>query len=429
MRQSHQLPLMGLLWFSLIPSQLCQICEVSEKDYPCLKTLISAMDSLERIRGINGASIMLSHRLVGIQNQSFEEGLSQRIRDDMKRRVSNLTSGQLALIILAFGACKNPDKAFIHDHCLVEKLGKKFEDEIKNMEIHQGIPLTNYYQLSLDVLTLCLFNGSYSITSIIKYFNPENKNYYFGGNFSVDTGAVAVLALTCVNRSRINEKIKAETEDFNTIQKYIESLVNKIQSQKNDGLFGNAYSTGEAMQALFVASDYYKNKLNCQQTLDTVFYHISQGAFQLPIAAAQILPALMGKTYLDVNENATCARSPVNITVEPVPVVPAISPANISVNYSVKINETSNSINITVKNGSVFLNVMEAAQEKNSTVYGFTMVESSWGPYITCVRGICASNSDRTYWELLSNNKSLDQGAGSYVVKNGEHLEVLWSKY
>lgn len=33
---------------------------------------------------------------------------------------------------------------------------------------------------------------------------------------------------------------------------------------------------------------------------------IPQGAFRLPIAAAQVLPALMGKTYLDVNKNSPC---------------------------------------------------------------------------------------------------------------------------
>lgn len=52
-------------------------------------------------------------------------------------------------------------------------------------EDHNGNPLTNYYQLSLDILALCLFNGNYSITEVAKFFNPENKNYYFHGQFSV----------------------------------------------------------------------------------------------------------------------------------------------------------------------------------------------------------------------------------------------------
>lgn len=51
--------------------------------------------------------------------------------------------------------------------------------------VHDGNPLTNYYQLSLDVLALCLFNGSYSITEVTKRFTPEDKNFSFGGRFSV----------------------------------------------------------------------------------------------------------------------------------------------------------------------------------------------------------------------------------------------------
>lgn len=50
---------------------------------------------------------------------------------------------------------------------------------------HNGNPLTNYYQLSLDVLALCLFRGKYSITEVARIFNPENKNFYFKGQFSV----------------------------------------------------------------------------------------------------------------------------------------------------------------------------------------------------------------------------------------------------
>lgn len=52
-------------------------------------------------------------------------------------------------------------------------------------EDHDGNPLTNYYQLSLDILALCLFSGNYSITEVTKILDPENKNYYFHEQFSV----------------------------------------------------------------------------------------------------------------------------------------------------------------------------------------------------------------------------------------------------
>ncbi|XP_007455881.1 PREDICTED: transcobalamin-1 [Lipotes vexillifer] len=432
MRPSHQLCLLGLLLISLIPSQLCQICEVSRENCSYLNPLVNTMVNSKYTKGIQSANILLTLRLVQIQNQRLEQQLTQQIQEDIKKREPNITSGELALAILALGACKNSSEVFIRDAHLVSKLEEKFKAEIENMETHSDNPLTNYYQLSLALLALCLSNGSYSITNVIPHFTPENKNYYFGGQFSVDTGAMAVLALTCVKRRKEKGEIEADIKDLNKTNVYITSLVNNILSAKNDGLFGNIFSTGESMQALFVSSNYYKNQRNCQETLHTVFQNIFQGAFHLPVAAAQILPALMGKTYLDVNNNVSCACSPdtFNISTDkPVSVTPTISPSNISVNYSVQINEIFNSTKVTVRKGSVFLDVMMAAQKQNKAAFCFKMEDGLWGPYITSVQNISANNNDRTYWQLLSNGQPLSQGAGSYVVKNGEYLEVRWSTY
>ncbi|ELK13502.1 Transcobalamin-1 [Pteropus alecto] len=346
-------------------------------------------------------------RLVGIQDQSLEQQLIQQVKDNEGQKGSNLTSGQLALVILALGTCQNSNETFTYSH-LVSQLEKKFQAEIENMGVHDGNPLTNYYQLSLDVLALCLFNGSYLITEVTKRFTPEDKNFSFGGQFSVDTGAMAVLALTCVKRRIINEKIEADEEDLNRINNHTELLVKKILSEKKEnGLIGNTFSTGEAMQ------------------------EISRGAFRTPTAAAQILPALMGKTYLDINKNSFCVNGSGNFSIsihEPVSVAPTSSSSYISVHYSVKINETYPT-KVTVLNGSVFLDVMEEARKINEAAFRFTVVESSWGPYVTSVQDLKANSNDRTYWELLSEGKPLSQGVGSYVVHDGENLEVRWSKY
>lgn len=66
--------------------------------------------------------------------------------------------------------------------------------------------------------------------------------------FLADTGAMAVLALTCVkNKTRRQKQI--DKKDIENINNYTESLINKILSQKTEnGLLGNIYSTGEAMQ-------------------------------------------------------------------------------------------------------------------------------------------------------------------------------------
>ncbi|XP_077604893.1 transcobalamin-1 [Crocuta crocuta] len=431
MRQSHQLPLVGLLLFSLIPSQLCEKCEISKNDYADLDPLINTMINSKYTEGIQATNVLLSLRLAGILNQSQEQQLIQQVKRNVDCKSSNLTSGQLALAILALGACKNPDAIPPNFPCLVRELRNKFQAEIKNMEEHNGNPLTNYYQLSLDVLALCLFRGEYSIKEVAEIFDPKNKNFYLMKRFSVDTGAMAVLALTCV-KNTTNGREKTDTDDLNIISNHIKLLIEMILSQKKEnGLLGNIYSTGEAMQALFVSSDYYsKSKWNCQQTLRTAVMEIHKGAFRMPTAAAQILPALLGKTYLNVSKDSPCVYGDFHIsTVEPTTATPPLTPSQIQVNYSVVINNDTYSTVVSVANGSVFLNVMEAAQKKNETLFRFTVEESSWGPYVTSVQGLEANNNKRTFWELLSNGIPLEQGVGSYVVHKGENLEVRWSTY
>ncbi|XP_025735158.1 transcobalamin-1-like isoform X2 [Callorhinus ursinus] len=433
MRQSYQLPLVGLLLFSLIPRQQCEICEVSKEYYTALNPLISTMINSKYTKGIHAANVLLSLRLGGILNPNQEQQLIQQVDTAVENKKPSLTSGQLALAILALGACKGPDGISINYSELVKILGNKYKAEIKNMD-HDGNPLTNYYQLSLDILALCLFSGNYSITEVIKILDPESKNYYFHEQFSVDTGAMAVLALTCVKRSITSGQNKIDTKYLETIDNHMESLIAKILSQKKEnGLLGNIYSTGEAMQALFVSSDYYnKNQWDCQKTQAIVLTEISQGAFRMPTAAAQILPALMGKTYLDINKDSSCVYGSDNFNIstqEPISVTPAVSHSQIEVNYSVVVNNQIDNIMVSVADGSVFLDVMEKAQKENATLFSFTVEESSWGPYITTVRGIKANNNDRTYWELLSNGKHLSQGVGSYVVHAGDDLEVRWSTY
>uniref|UniRef100_G3U1Z9 Transcobalamin 1 n=1 Tax=Loxodonta africana TaxID=9785 RepID=G3U1Z9_LOXAF len=432
MRQLLQLPLVGLLLFFLTPSQQSKICVVDKKDESCLNPLLSTMNNSKYTNEVQAAHVLLSLRLVRIKNQNLEQRLMEIVKNTTSRKGSDLSSGQLAWTIMALGACHNPNENFSNDFQLVHLLEKKFQEEIKNMGAHNGNSLTNYYQLSQGLLALCLFSGNYSVTEIAELFTPENENYYFSGQFSVDTGAMAVVALTCVKRSIEKQKIEADTTISVTIDNHIKSLIKKILSEKKEnGLIRNIYSTGEAMQALFVSkNNYEQSEWNCKQTLDTVLKEISQGAFSTPTAAAQILPALMGKTYLYVNKDSPCVSgSDFNVSA-PVPgsVTPENSPSAITVRYSVQINETY-STNVTVPNGSVFLDVMKEAQKQNKTVFDFTVEETSWGPYVTCVQGLSANNNDRTYWEILSGPKPLSQGVGSYVVHDGESLMIRWSKY
>uniref|UniRef100_A0A8C0JG98 Transcobalamin 1 n=1 Tax=Canis lupus dingo TaxID=286419 RepID=A0A8C0JG98_CANLU len=383
---SHQLPLVGLLLFSLIPRQQCEICEISRENYTALNPLINTMINSKYSKGIQAANVLLSLRLGGILNQTQEQKLMRQIV-----RSSSLTSGQLALSILALGACKRPDEMFKNYSDLVKQLENKFQEEIKNMEEHDDNPLTNYYQLSLDVLALCLFSGNYSISIVATKFNPENKNYYFHGQFSVDTGAMAVLALTCVMRDKTNSQNIMYKQDLEIIGGHIGKMASL-----------ETYIVQEKPCRLSLSHHTITRK------------EIPKGVFRMPTAAAQILPALLGKTYLDVNKDSPCVykSGAFNLsTQEPTSGPPAVSHPQIQVNYSVVINTTYNIV-VSVANGSVFLDVMEKAQKENATLFSFTAEESSWGPYITTVQGIKANSNERTYWALLSNGKPLSQGKG-----------------
>lgn len=423
MRPSHQLPLVGLLLFSLIPGQLCETCAVSKENSYRLNPLKSKIVNTKYQTEFEVASGLLTLRLTGIQNQRLEQDLIQQAKTYVEKKASRLTSGHLAWFLVALGACQSPSEADRFCPHLIDKLEEKFRAEIEHMEAHSGSPLTNYYQMSMSLLALCLFDGKYSVTEVSTLFDPGNKNFYFVDNFSVDTGAMAVLALTCVTRKMSTE------EPLESIENNIKGLVKKILAEKKEsGLLGNIYSTGEAMQALFVSSNYYnENAWNCSQTLNAVLQEIPHGAFKYLVSAAQVLPALMGRTYLDVNRDSPCVYDS-DVTEEPVPVTTDALPSSIVVHYSVRINETY-AMDVTVPRGSVFLKVMEEAQRRNKALFCFTVEDTAWGPLVTSVQGLHANNNDRSYWQLLSDDKPLEQGAGSYVVHSGENLQVRWSKY
>ncbi|XP_074087508.1 transcobalamin-1 isoform X2 [Macrotis lagotis] len=365
------------------------------------------------------ASTLIALRLSRQHDKKDETTFINHVKQDIVGK--NLTSGQLALSLLALTAtCQT---SMIVEFNLVKNLEQKFQEEVDNIDV-TGYPLTNYYQLGLDVLALCLLNGTYSSSKIAELFSVEPKKYYFSGQLSVDTASLAVLALTCVNRKKPDKMIGRN----------ISCLVEKILSEKKqDGVIGNIYSTGEAMQALFVSSEYYeKREWNCNQTLQTMLNQISQNLFILPMSAAQLLPALEGKTYLDVT-HVSCQSSPdhFNITT-PKPVEPTHQcKENISAIYSVvdciknRINET---IIISVPKGSVFLKVMEAAQKQDSK-FRFTIKTTNWGPFVTSIDDIQASNKNGTYWELLNNGQPLNQGVGSFVVSNGDNLVIRLVKF
>uniref|UniRef100_A0A8C4Y450 Transcobalamin 1 n=2 Tax=Gopherus evgoodei TaxID=1825980 RepID=A0A8C4Y450_9SAUR len=433
MRRTLVIMLVGLLLLYLAPGGLCQGCAVNEAERPLVRDLQKKMIYSVNVSAPPNPSILLALRLAQEHNKRIEQDMLNKLSQDaVERAVASFSSGQVALHILAQQAsCSDPRCVSANGSTinLVRLLEQKFKAELQNIAIH-GNPLTNFYQLSLDVLALCQLNGRLSPASTSALLSPGHKKYYLGGQFSVDTAAVAILAHICLQTR--GQPLPPKV--YKKIRQNVQWLVDKILAEKRrDGEIGNIYSTGLAMQALSVSSSYQKpGAWNCLQTLHRVLDKIPQGTFKNPMAASQVLSSLENRTYLDVSR-LNCSMDPDNLPLSTArPTSPTSRLPSIRVTYTVAdgVNNTFNdSISVTVTQGSIFFKVMEVTQDKDPSKFSFTYTQSSWGPYITSVQGLQADNNHRTYWQLLSNGIPLSQGAGDYVVSNSERLEVKFTVY
>ncbi|NWX17617.1 IF factor, partial [Aegotheles bennettii] len=206
-----------------------------------------------------------------------------------------------------------------------------------------------------------------------------------------------------------------------------------------DGVIGNIYSTGLALQALVATSQFYApREWDCAQAFSAVSSH----DYQLPMAMAQVLPALLGKSYLDVATlDCTAVVSPSSGTAR-VRVPPTVgtmllsSPppaAPITVHYTItnELQGTRFTFTTSVKvlAGSTLLKVLQAAREEEPNIFSFQTEQTSWGPMVVSIHGLAANAQDRTYWKFLSSGDALQQGVGTYKPWDGEHVQAVFSTY
>ncbi|NXA84253.1 IF factor, partial [Thryothorus ludovicianus] len=203
---------------------------------------------------------------------------------------------------------------------------------------------------------------------------------------------------------------------------------------KENGMIGNIYSMGLALQALEATRKFYApREWNCAQAFSVVYTH----DYQQPMAIAQVLPALVGKSYLDV-AGLDCAGTKDTSPSRQLPLSPMLGThgvprAPIQVHYSITNKLQGKhfhySTSVTVPSGSTLLQVMEVAAEENPQTFSFQTEQTHWGPYVTSIHGLAASTDDRTYWQFLSAGDALDEGVGSYKPHDGEHIQAVFSTY
>lgn len=389
------------------------ICSVPSDQQWLVRSIQTQLENWASLQSQPDPSVLIALDLAEDHNLRVIRQLVQQIKDTAGTEMS---SGKVALYVLALrSACQNPtDVSTPEKHVnLVQVLENKTEEEIKYIDT-TGTPKTTYYQLALDTLALCVEKSPELERAASALANASlHKCFQFQGRFSVDTGAVASLALFCVHEGRNQSQ---ENELTRTIRTALALITEEIlKAQKNNSILGNIYSTGLAMQALSVTSEFYNHTAwNCEKTLKEVLHQVTEGAFSRPAAASQILPSLVGKTYLDVR-GLTCTSE------------------NVTVHYNVSnvLNEPHFKLSITVKvpKGSVLLAVLEAAQQANPSKFSFQTEKTSWGPMVTSINGLQASTNEKTYWQFLSGKEPLEQGVGSYKPKDNEQIVANFTKY
>ncbi|XP_067837761.1 cobalamin binding intrinsic factor-like isoform X2 [Heptranchias perlo] len=414
------------------PSAGCSVPE-SQRD-----TVIFLLRSMLRSLGEDvlnpNPSVMIALRLAREHNLNKEAELLRELKEAAIRKVQNdedFSSGLVALYTLALTAsCSDPCNVTSNGftvnllHLLEEKLSK----EIKNFE-DKLFPLTNYYQVSLDVLALCVKKRQIPHRSVLTLTDAVmNDTLSHGTGFSVDTGAVAALALRCL--------IEA---DYSLIAARIESALQKVIGQiidnvKGDGIIGNLYSTGLAIQALSTNINLVSlESWNCSKSLQKLLTEIKKGSFGNAQAASQISPSLDGRTYLDVGK-LNCAADVDNLTLPELstssPPVTERVPIRVQYNITDGLHHTfSYAVNVTVPRGSPLLEVLQEARRADPERFSFKLKMTFWGPSVTSIGGLESDSYNRTYWQFLNGTKLLDQGIGSYQPSNGERILANFTTY
>ncbi|NXD04674.1 IF factor, partial [Certhia familiaris] len=188
-----------------------------------------------------------------------------------------------------------------------------------------------------------------------------------------------------------------------------------------NGTIGGIYSMGLALQALEISSEFYApRQWNSTQACSVVYNH----DYQQPMAIAQVLPPLVGKSYLNAGRWGCAATNGMSLSQQlllspmpgtiGVPTLPLSPPtAPITVQFSIT-NTLKNyfhySISVCVPDNSTLLQVMEVARNEKPDIFCFKTKQESWGPYVTSIHGLHGNKTKRTYWQFFSCWTPLQEG-------------------
>ncbi|XP_036620823.1 cobalamin binding intrinsic factor [Trichosurus vulpecula] len=407
------IPLLSLLWaVSGAHTLTMSECSIPAEKQALVDDLQDVMEGSVTPSSFPNPSILIAMNLVGARNAEAQKLLTELISSIDP---TDLTTGQLALNIMALtSSCQDPgDRLSILKNNMENWASSDPQD-----------PYSVFYGPSLGLLALCLKNQEGISDLAVRFSKMLLANV---SDFNVDTGAMVTLALTCIsNMKDLND------DYYQLFDQVLISIVDDISRKIEDnGLIGGSYSTGLAMQALFVQPE---EKWNCEKTMETILNEIEQNRFDNPMSIAQLLPSLKGKTYLDVSHVVCPTDQEVRQTLQRHPSPLSTSDSNITVIYTINnqlrgvelgFNKTEI---VSVKTGSALLVVLEEAQRTNPA-FKFESKMTSWGIYITSINDIEEVENHRTYWQFLSDQTPLDQGVSYYIPYDNEHITANFTQY
>ncbi|XP_068004285.1 cobalamin binding intrinsic factor isoform X1 [Melanerpes formicivorus] len=376
-------------------------------------------------------SVLLAMSLAGGSGSGADQLLLRLIQEEAVKYGQEMTSGQVALHVLALlSSCQNPKQvqALGQSIDLVYVLQQKTDEEVASLEI-EGVPMTTLYSVSLDALALCLVQaGGYESAAVAL----ARQVLKAGNQISVDTRAMVVQALVCAYGHTDLQSVQSLL--WNAVSSVTNDLLD--EQEMNDGVIGNIYSMGLALQALETSSKFYApREWDCEQAFNVVYKY----DYHQPTAIAQVLPALVNKPYLQ----AASVDCPVKTRTRTSPdqrfsLPPSLETtkddeATIEVHYTI-MNKLqgipfNNSIQVEVPAGSVLLKVLQAAEKKEPDTFSFKTEETSWGPMVVSIHGLAANPQERTYWKYLSGEDALEEGVGTYKPHNMEHILANFTTY
>ncbi|XP_012718978.2 transcobalamin-2 [Fundulus heteroclitus] len=417
----------------LVAFASCRPCDVDGSNLELILSLNkNLLRSLESPEELPNPSVHLALRLSHHHNLAKETEHLNRLKTELHDNIqTSLTNGQAVTGLMALYGLALKSSCYdlntitfdVNDkkETLLTHLKKQMEQEKEHIAFSHR-PLTNYYQYSLGVLALCVSGirvNNHVSHKLIKA--AENEQFKHGETESIDTYAMAGMALQCVKDSGSYAHNAAE----------LDTALNKIKqkllaSRRSDGHIGNEFSTGLAVQALLaMGSDVGE----CSASMEAMRTAARSNVYHNPMAISQTLPALQRKTYLSV-KTQNCLNEDDTLVLEPVtPVV--VLPSETKVNVMVEVVTASGAAaaySVDVPKGSSLLEALELLERKN---VGFTFQKESslWGPFLSAVNGEQARQSDRRYWHLSSDDTALTEGIGDFKINAAQRITIKNTSY